>query len=74
MQTYLVTSGVAQTREQRHELLPRRRRSFVLEDDGIQLCGIPDPCLVAHESLRNRVDLSTALCQQVPVEARNSEW
>lgn len=62
-ETYLVASCVAQTREQRHEFLADRRHSLVLEDDGIQLCGVPHPCLVAHESLRNRIDLSrTVFC------------
>lgn len=54
---YLVTSSISQPGEQTEELLARWRRSFVFEDDLVQLLCVNDLAVVAHQSLCDGIDL-----------------
>lgn len=59
---YLVARGITKTWEQREELTSRCCAGVFLEDNNFQLGGRGDLALVAHQALRNCVDLT---CRQL---------
>lgn len=59
---YLVARGIPKTWEQREELTSRCCAGVFLEDNDFQLRHRGDLSLVAHQALRDRVDLTC--CQQ----------
>lgn len=55
----LVTGGISETGEEREELAGEGKVGGVLEDDLVKSAGIGNLGLVAHQPLRDGVDLET---------------
>lgn len=68
---YLVARGITKTWEQREELPSRCCAGVFLEDNDFQLRGRGDLALVAHQALRDCVDLTC--CQLVAQPDTNFE-